>query len=216
MSEQNKRILEAPPGEVLKERYGRGAQAIGARQAQSTAPRQQLKMTGAVRRSDAACVRRRSRHRKIRRLVEDRRRTRTRSKCSSTANVKSVAFATTEGGSIETDKLMPPQRKFRDQQHRARRSALCWPAPSLGENAHHTASTTPAAADCDVEEAHAAFRFAQQGRLAVTSPTLAVFASQQACPCFPSQHPSRFAAATTNAGGVTRFRRAHASFCWLV
>ena len=33
-------------------------------------------------------------------------------KCSSTPNVKSVAFTTTEGGIIETERLMPPQRSF--------------------------------------------------------------------------------------------------------
>jgi hypothetical protein len=30
--------------------------------------------------------------------------------------------------------------------------------------------------------------------------------------CWPAQHRSRFAAATTNAGGVTPFRFAHANF----
>jgi hypothetical protein len=109
---------------------------------------------------------------------------------------------------------MPPQRSFEINstgldERRCGGAAI---ASSPGECPSHLEHVT-AAMECGAHEALAASRRAQQAGFFAASVTLAVFALQQACSRLTAQQPSRFAAATTNAGIATPFLRAHASFC---
>jgi hypothetical protein len=96
------------------------------------------------------------------------------------ANVKSVAFTTTEGGIIETDKLIPLQRSFEINStvpdDRRSGGAVASSGGECSLHREHAPEATHEVADA----AQAASRFAQQGGLAAASPTPAVFASQHA------------------------------------